>query len=89
MKKQEETTNKKGRVTPKLSKYVRFTGMGFQMGVTIWVASLIGNWLDSKYPNEQNMYFKGITLLAVFGATYSFIRQVIDLQKSEEKNHDQ
>ncbi len=75
--------------TPKLSKYVRFTGMGLQMGVTIWVASLIGDWLDKKYPSEFISYFKTLTLLAVFGATYSFIRQIITLQKKEEQNEKQ
>lgn len=83
---EDKSNSKKEGITPKLSKYVRFTGMGLQMGVTIWVASLIGEWLDGKYPSDFISYFKVLTLLAVFGATYSFIRQIITLQKREEEN---
>lgn len=68
-----------------LSKFVRFTGMGLQMGVTIWVASLIGEWLDKTYPSESISYFKSCTILAVFGTTYSIIRQVIKMGQEDEK----
>jgi hypothetical protein len=86
MKKEDEIKEKKGLRSPGLSKFVRFSGMGLQMGVTIWVASLIGGWLDGKYPSDYISYFKVLTLLAVFGTMYSFIRQVIELGKSEDKN---
>lgn len=66
-----------------LSKFVRFTGMGLQMGVTIWVASLIGEWLDGKYPSTWISYFKVCTIVAVFGSTYSIIRQVIKMSNDE------
>jgi|GEM_PF-74168 len=74
------------KATSNLSKFVRFSGMGLQMGLTIWIASLIGKWLDGKFPNEHELYFKIVTLLAVFGSVYSFIRQIINLQNKEEKN---
>lgn len=74
------------KATSNLSKFVRFSSMGLQIGLTIWVASLIGGWLDNKYPNEHLSYFKILTLLAVFGTTYSFIRQIISLGKKEEKD---
>lgn len=77
---------KSGKLTSNLSKYVRFSGMGLQMGLTIWIASLFGKWLDGKFPNEHELYFKILTLLAVFGSVYSFIRQVITLSNEEEKN---
>jgi hypothetical protein len=68
-----------------LGKFVRFTGMGLQMGVTIWVASLIGDWLDKKYPSESFSYFKICTILAVFGTTYSIIRQVTKMGQEDEQ----
>lgn len=74
------------KVTSNLSKFVRFSSMGLQIGLTIWLASLIGGWLDNKYPNEHLSYFKILTLLAVFGTTYSFIRQIMNLGKKEEKD---
>lgn len=66
-----------------LRKYIRFTGMGLQMGMTIWLASLFGHWLDQKYKVEEEWFFKGVTLLAVFGSMFSFIRQVTRLSKEE------
>ena len=67
-----------------LSKFVRFSGMGVQMGLTIYVASWIGNWLDEKYALENVSFFKILTILAVFGTTYSIIRQVIKMGQEDE-----
>lgn len=55
------------------------------MGLTIYVASLIGNWLDNKYKLENVSFFKILTLLAVFGTTYSIIRQVIKMGQEDDK----
>lgn len=65
-----------------LSKFVQFTGMAFQMGGTIYLGSLLGSWLDSKYQNENQLYFKIITLLAVFLAMFAVIRQVSKIGKN-------
>jgi hypothetical protein len=59
--------------------------MGIQMGATIYFGSLIGEWLDNNYPNDIINYHKVLTLLAVFGATVSLIRQVIKLSNDEEQ----
>lgn len=69
--------------TKNLSKFVRFTGLGLQMGLTIYFASLIGDWLDTKYPSENMSWHKTLTIFAVFGSTYSIIRQVIKLGNSD------
>ncbi|MDE0535752.1 putative F0F1-ATPase subunit (Ca2+/Mg2+ transporter) [Tenacibaculum lutimaris] len=62
-----------------LNKYIRFTGIALQMGLTIYLGSLLGEWLDQKYPNDSELYTKICTLAAVFGAIYSVIRQVIKI----------
>jgi len=49
------------------------------MGLTIYLGSLLGEWLDQKYPNDSELYTKICTLAAVFGAIYSVIRQVIKI----------
>ncbi len=59
-----------------LSKFIQFTGMAFQMGGTIYLGSLLGSWLDVKCKNEDQLYFKIVTLVAVFFAMYSVIRKV-------------
>ncbi|CAL2062321.1 AtpZ/AtpI family protein [Tenacibaculum sp. 190524A05c] len=68
---------------PQLSKYIRFSGIALQMGATIYLGSLLGEWLDGKYPNPNQMYMKICTLAAVFIAMYSVIRQVTNLSKND------
>ena len=72
--------------TPKnqYRKYVIFTGMAFQMGITIGVFTLIGLWLDEKHPNNYSLYVVVFSLIGVFGALYTTIKQVIKL--SDEEN---
>ncbi|SFT79672.1 Putative F0F1-ATPase subunit Ca2+/Mg2+ transporter [Lishizhenia tianjinensis] len=67
------------------SKFIRFTGLGLQMGVSIWLGSLIGEWLDKKYPSEHISYYKVVTLFVVFGSIYSIIRQVIKLSNQDDE----
>ena len=58
-----------------LNKYIRFTGIALQMGLTIYLGSLLGEWLDAKYPNKDHLYTKICTLSAVFLAMASVIVQ--------------
>ena len=73
----EEKENKKTK--KQLSPYIRFTSIGLQMGLTIYLGSKLGAWLDGKFPNEDQLYYKTVSLLAVFLAIFSVIRQVIKI----------
>lgn len=64
-----------------LNKFIRFSGIALQMGLTIYLGSLLGEWLDNKYPNNNQLYTKICTLVAVFGAIFSVIVQVTNLSK--------
>lgn len=64
-------------------KYLRFTGIAMQMGVTIYLGSILGEWLDSKYVNEHQMYTKICAVVAVVVSTYSIIKQVINISKDK------
>lgn len=84
-----EKQDEKPKQNPKVraySKFLRFSNMGLQMGLTIWLASMLGKWLDNKLQHEAISYFKIITMLAVIGSTYSFILQVKKLTAEDEKN---
>lgn len=76
--------SKKENSSKKVNVYLRFTGLAFQMGLTIYLLSLLGNWLDKTYPSKIFNYTKVLTLFAVFGSTFSIIRQVIKLGKEED-----
>ena len=66
-----------------LKAYARFSGMAIQMGVTIYLGSLLGKWLDGKFINENELYAKICTLLAVFLAMYSVIKQVTKISNKK------
>ncbi|RUA12695.1 MAG: F0F1-ATPase subunit [Flavobacteriia bacterium] len=64
-----------------LNKYIRLTGIGFQMGVTIFLAAYFGKWLDHRYPNENNIYTIILTLLGVIISFYNLLTQVKNINK--------
>jgi hypothetical protein len=65
------------------SLWLRFTTMGLQMGLTIYLCSILGGWLDVNHPSNTFNYKKILTLFGVFGTTVSTIRQVIKISNDE------
>ncbi len=66
-----------------LNKYLRFSGIAIQMGLTIYLGSKLGEWLDSYFFNENELYFKICTLFAVFLAMFSVIKQVTKITNND------
>jgi len=66
--------------------YVVFSGIAFQMGVTIAIFTYVGLWLDKKFPNNHRIFTVIFSLLGVIGALYSTIKQVINF--SEKDNNE-
>jgi|TARA_B110000977_G_scaffold162045_1_gene207263 membrane protein DedA with SNARE-associated domain len=56
-----------------LNKALQLSGAGLQMGVTIYLGFLLGEWLDQKL--EFTFLTEVITLFAIFLAMYSLIKQ--------------
>jgi len=67
-----------------LKTFAKFSGIGLQIGLTIYMGNLLGTWLDEKYPNPDEWYTKGVTLAAVFLATYSIIKQVTRMTSGDK-----
>jgi len=61
-----------------LNRYIVLTGIGLQMGITIYLASRLGKWLDATY-TESNTYTIVLTLLGVALSFYSMLRQLKNL----------
>ena len=57
------------------------SGVGVQMGVTIWLGAKLGKWLDEKYPNDKNWFTMGCVMFAVVISLYNLIQQVNRLNK--------
>ena len=56
-----------------LNKAIKLSGAGLQMGFTIYVGFLLGEWFDKKL--EFTFLTETVTLLAIFLAMYSLIKQ--------------
>ncbi|WP_437921882.1 AtpZ/AtpI family protein [Sphingobacterium sp. LRF_L2] len=74
----EEKKGSKGK-----NKWMVFTSMPIQMGVTIYIFYRLGAWLDVRYAVESGWWMKGLTMLGVIVSMYQFIRQVNYLNKNE------
>lgn len=55
------------------NKAIQLSGAGLQMGLIIYLGFLLGEWLDTKF--ELTFLTETITLLAIFLAMYSLIKQ--------------
>jgi membrane protein DedA with SNARE-associated domain len=56
-----------------LNTAIKLSGAGLQMGITIYLGFLLGEWLDVKF--ETYFLTNTITLVAIFLAMYSLIKQ--------------
>tara|TARA_B100000767_G_C19287090_1_gene337845 strand:- start:261 stop:479 length:219 start_codon:yes stop_codon:yes gene_type:complete len=65
--------NKKDTQKKPLNTAIKLSGAGLQMGLTIYLGFLLGEWLDIKF--ETSFLTNTITLIAVFLAMYSLIKQ--------------
>ena len=65
-----------------LNNFLRFTGAGLQMGLTIYMFNWLGKWLDKTY--QKDFFETLLTLLAIFSSMYLIIRQVIEVSKNND-----
>jgi uncharacterized membrane protein YkvI len=54
----------------------------FQMGIIIYVFTILGTWLDSQFKTENNVFTIVLSLFSVFLALYNVVKQVQDLNKN-------
>jgi uncharacterized membrane protein YfcA len=64
---------KKSNPKKTVNKALQLSGAGLQMGVTIYLGFLLGTWLDKTL--DTNFLKETVTLLAIFLAMYSLIKQ--------------
>jgi membrane protein DedA with SNARE-associated domain len=60
---------------------LRFSGMAFQMGVTIFAGVWAGQWLDTKFQFQKPWCTLTLALAAVILAMYNVIRDLARLKK--------
>ncbi len=67
-----------------LNKYIKFTSLALQIGLTIYLGSKLGEWLDTKFNNQNQLYYKIVTLASVFMAMVSVIFQVLKITNKDK-----
>jgi F0F1-type ATP synthase assembly protein I len=65
------------------NRYIILTGIALQMGITIYLAVLLGRWLDTTYNNGNKLYIIIFTLLGVGIALFNVVRQTNQLNKDD------
>lgn len=63
-------------------RWLSLINIPIQMGATIFLASLLGDWLDGKYNWQDGRANKICTLMGVGLALYQVIKQVNQLNKN-------
>jgi len=66
------------------SKYVKYSGLGIQMGAIIAGLTWLGTFLDAKYQSTP-LWTVILSLSSVFIALYVVIKEVINMNKD---NHE-
>lgn len=74
---------KEEKSSKKVSKWIVFTSMPFQMGATIYLCYLLGDWVDERLGVEGGWWTKGLTMLGVLASLVQFIRQANRISKDE------
>lgn len=61
------------------NRWIALSGIGLQMGLTIFLGNLLGKWLDTNF--DKNFLEPTITIVAIFVSIYSVIRGVNKINK--------
>ncbi|MDG2504594.1 MAG: AtpZ/AtpI family protein [Crocinitomicaceae bacterium] len=69
----------------KANKYVKFSSLGIQMGLIIFVFTKGGLWLDSYFETETPWYTVGLSLTGVIGSLSLIIREVIKMNDNDSE----
>ncbi len=56
--------------------YIKYSGLGIQMAVTIYLGNRLGIFLDGYFNTGSEILSQIVTLIAVFLSTFMLIRQV-------------
>ncbi len=68
----------------KRNKWLAFINIPVQMGVIIFLFSVLGNWLDEKFINKHTIYVKICTLVGVAIAFYNLNQQLKEINKQQD-----
>jgi len=65
----------------RLRNWAVLSGIGIQMGATIFVCAWIGKKLDERFPSNKNWFTIGLVLFGVFASLYIVLKQLKNINK--------
>jgi F0F1-type ATP synthase assembly protein I len=65
----------------RLKNWAVLSGIGFQMGATIFICAWIGKKLDERFPSNNNWFTIGLVLFGVFASLYIVLKQLKNINK--------
>ena len=65
------------------NKWLQLINIPIQMGIIIFLFAALGDWLDERYPNENDWYVKILVIVGVAVAFYNINRQLKEINKNE------
>lgn len=66
------------------NKWLALINIPIQMGVIVFLFAQLGQWLDHKFLNKNNIYIKISTMVGVALAFYNIARQLKEINKSDD-----
>jgi F0F1-type ATP synthase assembly protein I len=76
--------NKEPTLKKKANKYVKFSSLGIQMGVIIFLFTYGGMYLDGYFSTKTPWYTVALSLTGVIGSLTLIIREVIKMNKDDD-----
>ena len=67
---------KEERKSEGVNQYLKFSGMGMQMAITIALFAWLGTFLDKKFETDKPLWTAGLSLLGVFVGLYLMFKQL-------------
>lgn len=67
-----------------LNKFIRLSGVGLQIGISIYLASYFGKKIDAFYQNEKNYITLIFIMIAFLGSLISLMVQLKKIQEKDE-----
>ena len=76
--------NKQPSIKRKVNKYVKFSSLGIQMGLIIYLFTWGGILLDDRYEMSTPWFTVALSLFGVIGSLVLVIREVIKMNKHDD-----
>ena len=76
--------NKQPSIKRKVNKYVKFSSLGIQMGLIIYIFTWGGMLLDDRYEMSTPWFTVALSLFGVIGSLVLVIREVIKMNKHDD-----